>query len=100
MSFTQDVKLEITHINPERKCCQLAELAGFIRFAGSVTISGGKLGLKVTTDSPAAARKFITLAKSYFGAKTALSMGEPVALGKGKSYVLNITPESHEEIGG
>ena len=34
MSFAVDVKNELARIEPEKKCCMLAEIAGFLRVAG------------------------------------------------------------------
>ncbi|MBR0417285.1 MAG: DNA-binding protein WhiA [Firmicutes bacterium] len=97
MSFTSDVKKELTGLDTSRKCCQLAQLTGFIRFAGSIVLQNGKPGLKVTTDNPAVARLFITLVKDYFGAKTALQIENGNFLRKGHSYSLLITPEMNSE---
>ena len=41
MSFASDTKNELAHIVPEKKCCMLAEIAGFMRTAGSVQLAGG-----------------------------------------------------------
>ncbi len=97
MSFTSDIKKELTSLDTSRKCCQLAQLTGYIRFAGSIVIIGGKPGLKVTTDNPAVARLFITLVKSYFGTKTSLSVGSGQFMRKGHTYSLTITPEMNSE---
>ena len=97
MSYAADIKNELTRTVPEKKCCQLAEIAGFLRFAGSITLSGGRMGIKVTTDNASAARLFIRLIKEYFGAKTALSLGEPTPLAKGRVYELTVTPEMNSE---
>ena len=97
MSYAADIKIELTRTVPEKKCCQLAEIAGFLRFAGSITLSGGRMGIKVTTDNASAARLFIRLIKEYFGAKTALSLGEPTPLAKGRIYELTVTPEMNSE---
>ena len=97
MSFTTDIKKELTGLETGRKCCQLAQLTGFIRFAGSIVIIGGKPGLKVTTDNPAVARLFITLVKEYFGTKTALQIESGQLMSKGRSYSLTITPEMNAE---
>lgn len=97
MSYSSDVKKELTGIEIGRKCCQLAQLTGFVRFAGSIPISGGKMGLKVTTDNPAVARLFITLMKEYFGTKASLKIGESQMLRRGHSYSLTITPEMNAD---
>ena len=98
MSFALDVKKELTTIPVTKKCCQLAQIAGFLRFAGSVTPAGGRKGLRVSTHNPAAARMFITLVKEYFGTKGSLSIDSadmPVA--GGRVYELNISPEMNSE---
>lgn len=97
MSFTSDTKKELTQSEPDKKCCMLAEIAGFLRFAGSIKLSAGKMSIKVSTENPAVARLFITMIKSYFGAKTALFIGEAAPLSKGRSYELLITPEMNAE---
>ena len=92
MSFSSDTKKELTTLENGKKCCQLALISGFLRFAGSITLVGGKMGVKVTTDNPAVARLFLALIKEYFGAKSSLSM-EEAPINRGHFYVLNITPE-------
>ena len=97
MSFTSDVKKELAGLDTDRKCCQLAQLTGFIRFAGSIVLIGGRPGLKVTTDNPAVARLFLKLIKDYFGAKATLKIGSGQFMQKGHSYSLLITPEMNSE---
>ena len=41
MSFSADTKNELAHVEPEKKCCMLAEIAGFIRMCGSIRLAGG-----------------------------------------------------------
>ena len=97
MSFTADVKKELTTLNAGKKCCQLAQITGFLKFAGSVTLlAGGKVGLRVTTENPAVARLFVTLIKDYFGAKSSLAISQPGTL-RGRLYELSITPERNSE---
>ena len=97
MSFTADVKKELTGINPERKCCELAEITGFLRLAGSITFSFGGMGIKVSTDNPAVARHFVTLMKNYFTAKSALTIAENPGPARSKLYELTITPDMNAE---
>ena len=96
MSFSSDTKKELTTLKTEKKCCQLAQIASFLRFAGSITLSGGKMGIRVTTDNPAVARFFITSIKEYFGAKTSLSMSD-APISRGHSFTLHITPDMNAE---
>ena len=82
---------------PEHKCCELAEITGFLRLAGAITFSFGGMGIKVSTDNPAVARLFLTLMKSYFTAKSELSIAENPGPSKTKLYELTITPEMNAE---
>ncbi len=97
MSFSSDIKKEITTLPVGRKCCQLSLIAGFMRFSGSITLTGGRMGIKLTTDNPAVARLFASQIKDYFGARTNLAVGESAAVRKGRSYGLEITPEMNAE---
>ena len=97
MSFTADTKKELTTLSAGKKCCQLAQITGFLKYAGSVTLlAGGKVGLRVTTENPAVARLFVKLIKDYFGSKSSLAITEPGSL-RGRLYELSITPESNSE---
>ncbi|MDO5331693.1 MAG: DNA-binding protein WhiA [Bacillota bacterium] len=97
MSYTTDVKKELTTISAQKKCCQLAEIAGFLRFAGSVTMGRGGFGIKIQTDNPAVARLYVQLIKEYFGAKTSITVLEPKMLQKNRQYELRITTEMNSE---
>lgn len=97
MSFTSDTKKELTQLEPDKKCCMLAEIAGFLRFAGSIVINEGKMDIKVSTENPAVARLFITMIKQYFGAKSSLYISEAASLSKSRSYDLIISAEMNAE---
>lgn len=98
MSFSMDTKNELAHIVPEKKCCMLAEIAGFIRMCGSIRLAGGgKFKIVTITESPAVARHYKTLIKEYFGIDAALEVGQGNTLKKGKYYILTIGPESLSE---
>ena len=98
MSFSSDIKKELTTVKVSKKCCQLAQIAGFLRFAGSITLGSGGAGIRLTTDNPAVLRLFITLIKDYFGIKGALSVEDSdQPLSRGKTYGLDITPEMNSE---
>ena len=61
MSFSSEVKNELARVRPEKKCCQLAEIAGFIRVSGSIGLAGGgKFNIIITSENPAAIRHYKT----------------------------------------
>ena len=98
MSFSADTKNELAHVEPEKKCCMLAEIAGFIRMCGSIRLAGGgKFEIVTATDHPAVARHYKKMIKEYFGIDAELAVGQGSGLKKGRSYLLSIGPENLSE---
>lgn len=103
MSFASETKNELARIEPEKKCCQLAEISGFLRVAGSLRLAGGgKFRIVITTENPAIARHYKKLIQEYFGIETRLEIGEGTAVGKSRSsrhyaYSITIDPENLSE---
>lgn len=103
MSFASETKNELSRIEPEKKCCQLAEISGFLRVAGSLRLAGGgKFRIVITTENPAIARHYKKLIQDYFGIETKLEIGEGNAVGKAKTskhyaYKITIDPENLSE---
>lgn len=98
MSFSVDTKNELARLEPEKKCCMLAEIAGFIRMCGSIRLAGGgKFNIIITTENPAVARHFKIIIKEYFDVDANLEIGQGTTLKKGHVYLLNIGPEERSE---
>jgi DNA-binding protein WhiA len=98
MSFSSDVKGELARLEPARKCCMLAEIAGFLRVSGSVRITGGSFAIVATTESAAIARHFKVLIETYFRNKIDIGIGASLRPGsqgkKGRNtYYLSISPD-------
>lgn len=100
MSFSAEIKNELARVDIDKKCCMLAEIAGFIRMCGTVKFSGGgRLDLKLATENPAIARLFVKRIKSYFGVGTDLQIGQSSLLKSGHVYELSIgSQEGAEQI--
>ncbi len=99
MSFSSETKNELARVYPEKKCCQLAEIAGFLRVSGSIRLAGGgRFKIVITTENPAVARHYKKLIKEYFRVDTRLEIGESASVKKGGyTYMLTIGPEMHSE---
>jgi DNA-binding protein WhiA len=98
MSFSSDVKNELSRVNIDKKCCTLAQIAGLIRVCGSVKIfGGGKLELKISTENAAIARLFLKRIKSYFGVGANLQIAQRPIQRKGHVYELSIGYEDNAE---
>ncbi|MDO4176594.1 MAG: DNA-binding protein WhiA [Bacillota bacterium] len=103
MSYASETKNELARIEPEKKCCQLAEIAGFMRFAGSVGLAGGgKFRMVMTTPNLAVVRHIKKLIKNYFDVETEITVGanETKALkgAKANEYIIRIGPEHNSEM--
>ena len=103
MSFASETKNELARIEPEKKCCMLAEISGFLRVAGNIGLVGfGKFKIIITTDNPAVARHYKKLIQDYFGIETKLEIGEGKAVGKSRSskkfsYSITIDADNRSE---
>ena len=103
MSFASETKNELARIEPEKKCCMLAEISGFLRVAGSIGLVGfGRFKIIITTENPAVARHYKKLIQDYFGIETKLEIGEGKAVGKSRgskkfSYSITIDADNLSE---
>ena len=98
MSFSATTKNELARIEPDRKCCMLAEIAGFIRMCGTIKLSGGgKINVMLLTENPAVARHFKKLVKDYFGTMPSLVIAKTAMLKKSHYYELIIGAEMNAE---
>ena len=89
MSFASDMKKELSLIIPEKKCCLLAEIAGFLRMNGSIgLLGGGKISVSVSSEDPAVTRMMKKLIKIYFDADTSLEIISGSGIRKMKHYRL------------
>lgn len=96
MSFSADVKNEITRLDEDKKCCMLAEIAGLIRMCGIVGKNvNNEYELKIITENPAIARLYLKRIKKYFGVGARLNIGQSNVLKKNRFYELEIGAESN-----
>ncbi|MCF0141470.1 MAG: DNA-binding protein WhiA [Mogibacterium sp.] len=102
MSYSLDVKNELAHNEPAKKCCMLAEIAGFLRAAGSLKLHigdefSGKYSIIASTENPAIARHYYKLIKTYFGSNATSGVGSSAIPGKAHEkshrYYLTISPD-------
>lgn len=98
MSFSATTKNELSRIDSEKKCCKLAEIAGFIRICGTIKLSGGKLTAILLTENPAVARHLKKLIKNYFGVHASLVIVKTTILKKNHYYELVIDAENAKQI--
>ena len=75
MSFSGNIKEEISRQLSPARHCQIAELAAIISMCGAVMIdSRGQAALKIHTENLAVARKYFTLLEKAFNIKAEISI--------------------------
>ena len=98
MSFASEVKNELSRVETEKKCCQLAEIAGFLRVSGSIGLAGlGKFKIIVTSENSAVIRHYKKLLHDYFDVETNLEVGESSSVGKKRAYKITIDADNRSE---
>jgi len=98
MSFSANVKNELSRIIPEDSCCQLAEISGFLRMSGTIQLAGrGKMNIKLVTENAAAARKIIKLLKIRFDIHTELEISRTNMIKKHNFYRMKIKSDMKSE---
>ena len=96
MSFSSEVKEELSlQISPARHC-QIAEVAAIISMCGKVSIScSGDFALRVQTENLAVARKYFTLLKKTFNIVTEVQVRQNAGQKRTRAYTIGI--KKHED---
>ena len=94
MSFTTDVKDEMSRIPAQCSHCDRALLSALIRIEGSLHLSGsGAYRLEVATDSIFVARLIIKLVHELYHLKTEFTVRQSV-LHKNQNYLIGVPPQT------
>lgn len=90
MSFTAEVKDELSRYEPSCHGCNVATLAALVRIEGTLFISGpGKYRLEITTETASVARTVIRLLHSVYNLTTELTVRRSV-LHKTHNYLITV----------
>lgn len=91
MSFSKEVKDELSRQVSTARHCQIAELSAIISLCGRIIITErNKYILKIHTENITVARKYFTLIKKTFNIKTEICIKRNPLLKKSKLYSLII----------
>ena len=90
MSFTAEVKDELSRVFPKAACCPKAELSALIRVEGTLHVTGPeRFRLEVATETAPVARKTIKLMHEVYDLKTELTVRRSV-LHKANNYLITV----------
>ena len=96
MSFSGEIKEELSQKVSTARHCQIAELAAIMGMCGGVVItSGDRYRVKIQTDSLPVARKCFTLLQKTFNIETDISIRRNAHLGKNRIY--SVCVKQHED---
>ena len=90
MSFTAEVKDELSRVEGSCPACEIAELAALVRVCGALSFHGsGAYSIRVSTETGAVARTVIRLAHQVFDLDTSLTVRRS-NLHKTRNYLIEI----------
>ncbi|WP_293817128.1 DNA-binding protein WhiA [uncultured Parolsenella sp.] len=90
MSFTAEVKDELSRVEGSCPLCDVAELSALVRVCGALSFRGsGNYAIRVSTETGAVARTVIRLAHAVFGLDTSLTVRRS-NLHKTRNYLIEI----------
>jgi DNA-binding protein WhiA len=92
MSFSDDVKHELAHLDVQKEGVHQAELSALIRMGGSILISSGKLAVKISVNHGDVARRVYKYIKEEYQFQSEIRVKQN-NLTKRKKYELFITPQ-------
>lgn len=91
MSFSSQVKEELSRQFCTARHCQIAEIAAILSLCGRIQISeNDRYCIKIHTENAAVARKCFTLLKKTFNIKTDVSIRRNTYLKKGQTYTVAV----------
>jgi DNA-binding protein WhiA len=94
VSFTGEVKDELSRIELKRQCCLKAELAALVRIEGTLHVTGKeRYRLEIATETAPVARKTIKLLHGLYDLKTELTVRRSV-LHKTNNYLITVVSQS------
>lgn len=97
MSFTAQVKDELSRVEAGSIWAKYAQLSAIMRVSGTLSYYGpGRYGLKVSTETGAVARTMIKLTHELFDLQTDLTVRRSV-LHKTRNYLIEITGQEELE---
>ena len=96
MSFSSDVKEELSRLIPKPVHCKSAELAAAMMFAGEIGIGTEEKKIIIRTEQVILAKKYFTLIKKIFGFNAVLNIRAQA--GGQKSHQYSIILKKDEEV--
>ena len=93
MSFTAEVKDELSRVDRHDVPCALAELSALMRVCGTLSFHGtGRYSIRIATETGSVARTAMGLVHEYLDLQTLLTVRKSVQR-KARNYLIEIPPQ-------
>ena len=92
MSFSNDVKNELSRLETNEVCCDKAELLGVLRMSGAIVIRGMNIGIHFSTENAALARRVLQILKNNYQVQTEVIITRSRRLKKNNRYQVRVLP--------
>lgn len=92
MSFSNEVKNELSRLENGKQCCEKAELFGLLRMSGMILLRGYNMGIHFSTENAALARRVLQLLKNNYDVKTEVVITRSRRLKKNNRYQVKVVP--------
>lgn len=94
MTFSSEVKEQLTRVNTSKGCCNRVEFVAFLRMSGNITFGfGGKLGVTATTANIAIAKRYFRFCREIFSLDAEMMVHKAENLKKNNLYTLRLPPQ-------
>ena len=92
MSFSNDIKNELSRLETNEVCCDKAELLGVLRMSGAIVIRGMNIGIHFSTENAALARRVLQILKNNYQVQTEVVITRSRRLKKNNRYQVRVLP--------
>ncbi len=95
MSFSSQVKDELSRQMPEARHCRIAETAAIFEMCGRVIFTAkGRIYIKIHTENVAVARKYFTLLEKSFNIRSEISVRRNICMKKSAIYTVTVADDT------
>lgn len=90
MSFSSNIKEELSRNETGARHCKIAEIAGFLRFGGNISLEPEHYKIQIQTETVSAAKRFYTLIKDVFDIHAKIDVGRNEFLKRSRNYTISV----------
>ena len=92
LSFSNDVKNELSRLETNEVCCDKAEVLGVLGMSGAIVIRGMNFGIHFSTENAALARRVLQILKNNYQVQTEVVITRSRRLKKNNRYQVRVLP--------